>query len=538
VALPPNFDERRGELSLQLDPSLAAGMRDGLRYLEHYEYECTEQTVSRFLPNVLTFNALQSLGIEDKELAARLPGLIEEGLGKLYVQQKPDGGWGWWHSSESNVHITAYVVFALTKAQQAGVDISATVLSNGQNYLLSHLLNTRELNTTGEANRHAFVLYALAEGGLAPADSLEALFDAREKLAHYARAYLALALDLSDSQQYAGQIETLLSDINNAAILSATGAHWEEDQYDWWAMNTDTRSTAIVLNALTRLDPDNALIPNVVRWLMVARRDGIWETTQETAWALIALTDWMVVTGELEGQYNYNVSLNGDVLGEGQVTPENIGQSIKLRVDVADLLADVANYLTISRGDGPGRLYYTAHLKVYLPVEEIEPLNRGIVVSRQYTRADCVPSADAPCPEVTEARVGDVIQVKLTLVAPHDLYYVVVEDMLPAGAEAIDTSLDTTSLLERSPALRRQVDRGGYWSEFYWWWWHWYSRSELRDEKVVLFADYLAAGTYEYTYTFRAVLPGEYQVIPTFANEFYFPEVFGRGEGELFTIAE
>ncbi|MCB0175401.1 MAG: Ig-like domain-containing protein, partial [Anaerolineae bacterium] len=52
VALPPNFDERRGELSIQLDPSLAAGMRDGLDYLEHYEYECTEQTVSRFLPNV------------------------------------------------------------------------------------------------------------------------------------------------------------------------------------------------------------------------------------------------------------------------------------------------------------------------------------------------------------------------------------------------------------------------------------------------------------------------------------------------------
>ena len=137
---------------------------------------------------------------------------------------------------------------------------------------------------------------------------------------------------------------------------------------------------------------------------------------------------------------------------------------------------------------------------------------------------------------MTEAHVGDVIRVKLTPIAPHDLYYLVVEDMLPAGAEAIDTSLDTTSLLERSPALRRQVDRGRYWAEFYWWWWNWYSRTELRDEKVVLFADYLSAGTYEYTYTFRAVLPGEYQVIPTFANEFYFPEVFGRGEGELFVI--
>ena len=44
--------------------------------------------------------------------------------------------------------------------------------------------------------------------------------------------------------------------------------------------------------------------------------------------------------------------------------------------------------------------------------------------------------------------------------------------------------------------------------------------------------------TFEYTYTFRATLPGEYQVIPTTAHEFYFPEVFGRADGRLFTITE
>jgi uncharacterized protein YfaS (alpha-2-macroglobulin family) len=59
----------------------------------------------------------------------------------------------------------------------------------------------------------------------------------------------------------------------------------------------------------------------------------------------------------------------------------------------------------------------------------------------------------------------------------------------------------------------------------------------MRDEKVVLFADYLPKGTYEYTYTFRATLPGEYQVMPTVASEMYFPEVFGRSDGRLLTIA-
>jgi len=547
VALPPHFDERRGEVDIQLDPSLAAGMRDGLDYLEHYEYECTEQTISRFLPNVLTFAALQSLGIENKELADRLPGLVEQGLNKLYVQQKEDGGWGWWSTSENNIYVTSYVVFALTKAQQAGVDVSATVLANGQNFLLNHLQTTRQLNTTFDANRHAFVLYALAEGGVAPRDSLEALLDAREKLAHYGRAYLALALNLTDSQKYAGDIDTLLSDINNAAILSATGAHWEEDRYDYWAMNTDTRSTAIILDTLARLDPKNELIPNVVRWLMIARKDGIWETTQETAWALIGLTDWMLETGELNADYDYSLFLNNDELVSGTATKENVQESIKQKIPVAELLADTGNLLTVARTDGNGRLYYSAHLKVYLPVDEIEPAERGIIVSRRYTLESCLAekAADASvvCNEVREAKLGDVIRVDLTIIAPNDLYYVVVEDPLPAGAEAIDTGLATTSLLAMDPTLSR-TSRGGsldggdvvFERPYYWYWWNWYSRSELRDEKVVLFADYLPKGTYEYSYTMRATLPGDYHVIPTVASEFYFPEVFGRSDGRLLSI--
>jgi hypothetical protein len=133
--------------------------------------------------------------------------------------------------------------------------------------------------------------------------------------------------------------------------------------------------------------------------------------------------------------------------------------------------------------------------------------------------------------------VGDVIQVRLTVIAPHDLYYVVVEDPLPAGAEPIDVSLETTSELAQEPGLYRETEDED-WYDFYRWWWRWYSRSEMRDDKTVLFADYLPAGTYEYAYTFRATLPGEYHVIPTTAREFYFPEVFGRADGMLFTIGE
>jgi len=533
VALPPKYDDRRGELVVRLDPSLAAGMVDGLNYLEHFPYECTEQTVSRFLPNVLTYRALQRLGIKNPELEEKLPGLVQEGLEKLYLQQRSDGGWGWWSDGESNPHLTAYVVFALVKARDAGFEVRGEVIQQALDYLADRLVGSRDLRSYREANLQAFILYVMTEAGRADrvAGFAGDLFERREKLSHYGRAFLALALHIADQND--PRVSTLLSDLQNAAILSATGAHWEEADYDWWAMNTDTRSTAIILDALARLEPQNELIPNVVRWLMAARRDGIWETTQETAWAIIAFTDWMAVTGELGGEYDYAVLLNDSSLASGAVTPDRVNEPIRLRVDVADLLADVGNRLTIGRGAGRGRLYYTAHLKVYLPVEEIEPLNRGIILSRRYTAPDC--SEGVKCPEVNEARAGETVQVRLTIIAPHDLYYVIVEDPLPAGAEPIDTALETTSLLEQQPSLYRQTeDKQQY--EFYHWWWRWYSRSEMRDDRVVLFADYLPAGTYEYVYTFRATYPGEYRVVPTSAYEFYFPEVFGRADGRLFTI--
>jgi alpha-2-macroglobulin len=532
IALPPAFDDRRGQLTVQLDPSLAAGMQDGLNYLEHHEYESTDMTVGRFLPNVLTYRALQVLNLEDPELNRRLPGLVDEGLSNLYSQQNPDGGWGWWFRIDeprSSPHISAYVVFALLKAEEAGFSVKREVLDRGITYLRSQIKGVRDLKHTHEANRQAWLLYVLAESGSADSGALNELFDNRDKLSHYARAYLAQALALRSSSD--ARLATLLSDLNNAAILSATGAHWEEAHHDWWAMNTDTRSTAIVLDTLTKLDPDNQLIPNVVRWLMIARQAGIWETTQETAWALIALTNWMVVTGELDAAYDFAFYLNEIEEVRSTVTRETVRESVRTIIPLTELNATETNALTLARTDGPGRLYYTAHLQVYLPVDQIEAEDRGFLVYRRYTLANCEAEDRRECPEVREARLGDVIRVDLTLITPHNRYYVVLEDPLPAGGEAVDTGLATTSLLAMSPRLERQNSR-------WWWWWNWYSRSELRDEKVVLFADYLPAGTYEYSYTFRATLPGDYHVIPTTATEFYFPEVFGRSDGRLLSIGE
>jgi uncharacterized protein YfaS (alpha-2-macroglobulin family) len=536
VVLPQSIDTTQGELTIQVDPSLAAGMQDGLTYLESYPYECIEQTISRWLPNVLTYRALRDLGIEKPELEARLPGLVRDGLQRIYSEQKYDGGWGWWQYSQSNPYLTAYVLLGLVKAQDAGFTVENSVIQNATDYLRKQLRSPSTIEETYQLNWQAFILYVLAEADAGDLSRSVLLFDARDRLDHYGKAYLAMALGLVDEADRS-RVQTLLSDLSSAAILSATGAHWEETQADLWSMGTDTRSTAIVLDAFARLLPDDGLLPNIVRWLMVARQSGHWETTQETAWALIGLTDFMVATGELNADYGYMLVLNGQSLDEQNVTRANVDQSHKVEVPIADLLEQEINRVWVVRDQpspgqtGEGQLYYAMYLRYFLPVEEVEAQSRGIIVARQYEAVDC--DAEEECPTLSGGSVGDVIRVRITLVAPYDLHYLVLEDPLPAGCEAVDRSLQTTTVVSEEPTLERSQPEN-QWGDGWGWWW--FTHSEARDEKVALFADYVPSGTYEYTYLMRASVPGTFLTMPTLAYEMYFPEVWGRSDGGSFAI--
>jgi hypothetical protein len=248
----------------------------------------------------------------------------------------------------------------------------------------------------------------------------------------------------------------------------------------------------------------------------------------------------MAATGELEGDYDWQVALNDSALGTGTVTPATVAEVTTLHAGIEELLRDQTNAVVIGRsasGDqtGKGQLYYTTHLKTYQPVEEVEPLSRGVTIRREYRLADCGQTdPKQACPAVTQAKVGDVLDVKLTVVVPNSLYYVVVEDPLPAGTEALDVSLKTTSKTVEGPQIEEENEGYDPWAD-----WRWQpTHVELRDEKAVLFETALDPGTYEFSYQIRASLPGEYLTLPPTASQMYFPEVWGRGAGSTFTVTE
>jgi alpha-2-macroglobulin len=167
ILLPDGVDTRQGHVAVELSPSLAAAMLDGLRALndEPFLSVCAHAVVDRLLPNLATRQAIGSLSLDQPQLANELDGLIRTALAQLATQQLTDGSWGWCGSQTSDPWLTAYTVLALTQAEAAGYDLGPIRLPAAISFLERRLVAADDINDSGQANRQAFFLYVLAAAG-------------------------------------------------------------------------------------------------------------------------------------------------------------------------------------------------------------------------------------------------------------------------------------------------------------------------------------------------------------------------------------
>ena len=181
--LPPN-----ATLTLTLAPSLASATLDALGYLTTYPYGCAEQTMSSFLPDVIVARAFKRLG-SNRPVNPNLAQWVNLGLQKLYRYQHPDGGWNWWEFDQTDGDMTAYVLWGLVQARDAGYIVDEQRILRGTESLL------RLLNGEQEWNRRADWLltlsYAAPNRIVVP---LTNLYDNRDKLDTYSLASLCLSL--------------------------------------------------------------------------------------------------------------------------------------------------------------------------------------------------------------------------------------------------------------------------------------------------------------------------------------------------------
>lgn len=532
IGLPRSFVPTGGELRVELAPSLAAAILSGLDAQESFPSDFNEELLSRLLPNLETYQALQKLNLNSPALKARLTEALADSLVRLLAHQNQDGGWGWAAGSDSEAYITAYVLYGLAQVAQAGISVDPTAITNAQTYLAKKLSEPVDPTTTQpwQLDELAFMQFAMQQSGRNDINQTD-LYNFRDKLDPWSKAFLALTLNAITPGDE--RMPTLVSDLEGSAVRSATGVHWENANPGGDGLNTPDFATAVVIEALARLDPASTLLPDAVRYLAINRRpNGAWSSSYETAWVLMALTDVMQRTGDLQASYAFSASLNGTELLKGKAGGPNSLNPVSAAVTLDKLNTDRSNTLNIVRDAGSGRLYYRVFLQVDQPVESAQQVSHGLSVSRSFVLSgqDC---RKVSCPPINGVKIGDLAQpvfVHLTLTLPTDMQYLVVDDFIPAGASVVDSSLKTT---QRGQPVEYNPDDpfGAGWG-----WWY-FGSPKIYSNHVSWSARSVPAGTYELTYQILPAQAGEFRVIPAHAYEYYFPEVEGSSAGSVFSMA-
>ncbi len=174
------------------------------------------------------------------------------------------------------------------------------------------------------------------------------------------------------------------------------------------------------------------------------------------------------------------------------------------------------------------------------------PLENGLFVQRWFE-----PFAGGG--QATKFYAGDLVRVRVRVATNQERQWAAFEVPLPAGLEPVDTSLATTAKLPRSADEEGRgvgydaegegegeggsADENERLSPWAYGFWSPFNHTEMRDSKVVLFADHLPPGVHTNSFVARATTPGTYVLQPARGELMYEPEVWGRSEGGTFEVA-
>ncbi len=159
------------------------------------------------------------------------------------------------------------------------------------------------------------------------------------------------------------------------------------------------------------------------------------------------------------------------------------------------------------------------------PSGALEARDEGFAVYKTLTTLDGKPLA--------EIKAGQIVLVTLEVLVPKESLFVVVDDPLPAGFEAVNPTFQTESE-EKSRQLDAIAAEEG---DARWWWWG-FNHIEMRDDRVLLFADSLQVGVHKHRYLARALTPGVFALPGSKAEMMYAPETFGRSGEQTVKIVK
>ncbi|MEY2531600.1 MAG: alpha-2-macroglobulin, partial [Verrucomicrobiota bacterium] len=270
----PQILEGTGNVNLTVANTRLASLRGSVNHLREYPYGCAEQTVSALIPWVVLPDlrpVLPELTSDDEKKA------IDKGLEKIASMQTPSGGLAFWPGGHrAEIFPSAYAAIALALLDRQGVavkDRQEKLLK----YLSGELRGLNQLRDEGQLSDRVLAVLALALSGKPEPAYQEELFRRRAELTHESRALLALTI--LESKAPTTTMDELLDPRKPAP-----------ETFSWYS--GAARETAAQLMVWSQYKPTAPEVSRLANELLRFRKGGRWHTTQDNAWALMALAPY------------------------------------------------------------------------------------------------------------------------------------------------------------------------------------------------------------------------------------------------------
>ncbi|WBA41852.1 alpha-2-macroglobulin family protein [Hymenobacter canadensis] len=464
-----------------------------LRYLLQYPYGCLEQTVSAAFPQLYYGDLAATLG-QKNDLSTKHKALstkynpnyhVQEAIRKVEAQQMYNGSLSYWPGGDyDNWWATAYAAHFLLEAQQAGFDVNKNVLDRVLRYLQARVRKreTETYNiiqtggviqpTTLAKKEIAYSLYVLALAGRPDAVGLNYYKANRKLLPEDSRYLLAAAFALSGNQRsYREALPTRFG------VQSIAGRQLDG------AFSSPIRDEALVLNALLAADPANAQVNILARQLSRQVKQAGWLSTQERAFALLAL-------GKL-AKKNAGSTVTASLLADGKAIGNFSGKDLTV--------SNVANRQLALRTSGKGSLYYFWETEGISPTGQVREEDAYLQVRRQFLNRTGQPVSS------TSFRQNDLVVVKITIQSAEsagEVKNVAITDLLPAGLEIENPRIGAV----RDITWATDAAQPDY--------------LDVRDDRINLFTT-VTPQPKSFYYLCRAVSKGTFKLGPVSADAMY-----------------
>jgi uncharacterized protein YfaS (alpha-2-macroglobulin family) len=446
------------KLIVRFSPSLAGAMVDALPYMVEFPYGCTEQTLNRFLPTVITQKILMDMKLDLAEIEKQRSALnaqeigdpsqrkegwkrwdrnpvfsnrevsrmSKEGLKRLTEMQCSDGGWGWFsgYGEQSWPHTTATVVRGLLVARNNDLAIVPGVLERGltwlANYqssevaLLDRAPSKKDPYKTSASDTDALVFWVLVKGDNAKGEAHDKMKDYlyrdRKNLSVYALSMLGMAYhklgDIPKRDMLIQNIEQYLKEDpeNQTAWLELpNGGYW------WYWYGSEYETLAYYLKLLAMTNPKSTKASGLVKYLLNNRKHATyWNSTRDTALCLEAMADYMRASGEDQPDMTVEVFLDGRKLKEAKIDRTNLftfDGTIELQGDAIE----TGEHKLELRRKGKSPVYFNAYLSYFSKEDLITKAGLEVKVERQYYKLEQIKDATS----ATAGSRGQVLKEKV-----------------------------------------------------------------------------------------------------------------------------